>query len=75
MKNDLTEFNKKFYTHIFVMIISLTFLLIVAPGEITLETKHPFFTIFILAFLFSLGGLIRDYFRKTKVEKDDNGLD
>lgn len=69
MKNELEEINKKFYTHIFVMLISLTFLVILYIADSSFEQSHPFHIYIIAAFIFSLLAFLKDMFKKAKIDK------
>lgn len=70
MKEELRIIEKRFYTHVFILLITLGFFLVTYPNESQAEYKHPFFIYSIAGFFLTLLSMFKDSFCKSRLIKN-----
>lgn len=67
--HELSIIRKRFYTFLFIMLVSLGFIAVTYPFESTRESNHPFFNYSIMLFIYSLLRMLVDLYKKKKLEQ------
>ena len=68
-KEEVKIIEKRFYTHIFIMVILLGFLAVIYPHESKAEYNHPFYMYGIIGFLITLIRFMKDLIKAKKLKR------